>query len=92
MLVILRFLLVTSSITHIYTTAMDFLPIILTNDDQEITNYSPSHPTSGGIWTEPSTRLLRFSLKSSQSMAFRQSSESSLAIMQTQTTRPGRRL
>ena len=49
MLVLLRFLLVMSPITDIYTTMRDVLPVVLTNDDQEITNFSPSYPTSGGI-------------------------------------------
>ena len=49
MLVLLTFSLVISFIIDTYTIAMDVLPVVLTNDDQEITNYSPSHPTSGGI-------------------------------------------
>ena len=49
MLILLTFLLVMSSITDIYTTRMDVLPVVLTNDDQELANHSPCHPTSGGI-------------------------------------------
>ena len=49
MLILLTFLLVMFTITDMYTTTMDVLPVILTNDDQEIANYPPCHPTSGGI-------------------------------------------
>ena len=49
MLILLTFLLLMSSITDIYTTTVDVLPVELTNDDQEIANYPPCHPTSGGI-------------------------------------------
>ena len=49
MLILLTFLLVLSSITDIYTTTMDVLSVVLTNDDQEIANYPPYHPTCGGI-------------------------------------------
>ena len=49
MLILLTFLLVVSSITDIYMTRTDVLPVVLTNDDQEIANYVPRHPTCGGI-------------------------------------------
>ena len=49
MLILLTFLLVMSSTTDIYTTTVDVLPVVLTNDDHEIANYPPCHPTSGGI-------------------------------------------
>ena len=49
MLVLLRFLLVMSPIIDIYTTMRDILIVVLTNDNQEITNFSPSYPTSRGI-------------------------------------------
>ena len=55
MLFFLAFLLVMSSTTDIYTTTMDVLPTVLTNDDQEITNSSPYHPTSG---IESSTNIM----------------------------------
>ena len=49
MLILLTFLLVMFTITDIYTTTTDVLPVVLTNDDQEIANYPPYHPTCGGI-------------------------------------------
>ena len=49
MLILLTFLLLVSSITDMYTTTMDVLSVVLTKHDQEIANYRPCHPTSGGI-------------------------------------------